>query len=323
VSTIVITGARGYIGSALVSRFASEGHRLCLVSRSAVASADVVATGRYVQADLCDEADWRAILRDAEAVIHLSSRTDLRAAEADPTRDHRINVDPVRALVAAAERSNPGIPVVFASTVTIVGAIHDNPVSELTPDNPSSVYDRHKLECETILRDATYAGVVRACSLRISNVYGYGTASINANRGILNNVMRRAAQGESLTIYGRGDYIRDFIFLGDVVEAFCQAITQERMRNGGHYVIASGRGHTLIEVFALVAETEFRRSGRRIEIRHVPEPADLHPIERRNFVGDSRLFQNLAGWRPRVDVDAGIRDYFAHALSLPAAAVGQ
>ena len=53
-------------------------------------------------------------------------------------------------------------------------------------------------------------------------------------------------------------------------------------------MIASGQGHALAEVFDLVAQEALLQTGRRIEIRHVPEPADLHPIERRNFVGNSR-----------------------------------
>jgi len=309
-SAIVITGARGYVGTALVRRLASEGRRLRLVSRAASAPADGSAMLEHVQADLRDETSWAALLQDAVAVVHLSSRTDLRAAEADSAGDDALNVAPVRALVRAAERRGGALPVVFASTVTIVGAMHANPVDEQMPDNPCSVYDRHKRDCETILRDATHRGVLRACSLRLSNVYGAGTTSINANRGLLNSIMRRAGQGEDLTVYGDGACIRDFTFLGDVVDAFFRALEQEHTRDGAHYVIASGRGHTLLDAFEMVAQAAFLRTGRRVAIRHVPEPADLHAIERRDFVGDARLFQTLTGWQPQVDLASGIRDYY-------------
>jgi len=273
-------------------------------------------------ADLRDPQNWSRLLPRADAVVHLSWRTDLRAAEADPQEDRQLNVEPVRALIRAARNFDRPVPVIFASTVTVVGHAPPIPSSEQTPDQPCTVYDRHKLECEALLRDATRAGFVCACSLRLANVYGYGSgvASTNFNRGILNEIMRRAGRGENLTLYGKGAYVRDFIFIGDVVDAFCRALSSSQILNGGHYVIASGRGHTLAQAFELVAQEAVHCTGRAVEIRHVPEPPDLYPIERRNFVGDSTLFQKLTGWRAEVDLRSGIRDYFQRNLAASPAA---
>jgi UDP-glucose 4-epimerase len=315
--TIVITGARGYIGSALAESLASEGYSLRLVSRSAVMpSREAPAKVDYVQADLRNEASWCALLKETDAVVHLSSRTDLRAAEADPAGDRILNVEPIRALVSAAEHSKNAVRMVFASSTTIVGDTNKRPVNEQTPDCPCSVYDRHKLDCEVMLRDATQRGLLRTCSLRLSTVYGYGNgvASINPNRGILNAAMRKAANGEPPTIYGEGRYIRDYIFVGDVVDAFRRAVESDTVCDGKHYVIATGRYYTLAEAFTCVAQEASRAIGREIEVRHIPEPPDLHPIERRSFVGDSRMFQALTGWRPQVDLQCGIRDYFQRLL---------
>ncbi|MGC1448059.1 MAG: hypothetical protein WA837_21545, partial [Xanthobacteraceae bacterium] len=51
------------------------------------------------------------------------------------------------------------------------------------------------------------------------------------------------------------------------------------------------------------------------EIRSIAEPPDLQPIERRNFIGNSRLFQQRSGWQPRFDLKAGIADYFQRTLA--------
>jgi UDP-glucose 4-epimerase len=320
-STIVITGARGYIGRVLAERLVGEGCGLRLVSRSTATSHIAFAFPdrvEYLTTDLRDPQGWSALLRGADAVVHLSSRTDLRAAEADPKEDREFNVEPVRALIRAARNSDRPLPVVFASTVTVVGHAPPIPASEQTHDQPCAVYDRHKLECEAMLRDATREGILRACSLRLANVYGYGSgvASTNSNRGILNEIMRRAGRGEALTLYGKGGYVRDFIFISDVVDAFCRALASDQVVGGGHYVIASGRGYTLAQAFELVAQEALQCTGRAVEIRHVPEPPDLYPIERRNFVGDSTLFQKLAGWRAQVDLQNGIRDYFQRSLAV-------
>jgi UDP-glucose 4-epimerase len=320
VGAVMITGARGYIGTALAERLGAEGYRLRLVSRVSQNSPVTRFPDRqveYVAADLRNPETWLCLLNDIDAVVHLSSRTDLHAAEANPHEDHELNVEPAQALILAARQLKRAIPVIFASTVTIVGPAPRIPVSETTEDQPCSVYDRHKLDCETMFLEATREGVLRACSLRLSNVYGYGSgvASINSNRGILNAAMRHAAQGEAVTLYGSGAYVRDFTFIGDVVDAFCRALASKHVLNGGRYVIACGCGHTLAEVFQLVAQEALQYTGRAVEIRRVSEPSDLHPIERRNFVGDSTMFQKLTDWRPQVDLRSGIQDYFERSLA--------
>ena len=305
-STIVITGARGYIGSALVGKLAGEGHALRLVSRSFEAASLPPMRARnveYCTADLRKSQEWSRLLGGVDAVVHLSSRTDLLAAESDPGGDRAINIEPVYSLVRAAEHLNNPVSLIFASSTSIVGDPHLNPVNEDTPDRPSSVYDRHKLECEIILRDAARRGVVRACNLRLSTVYGYGVQSINSSRGVLNGMMRRAIRGEPLTLYGDGSYVRDFMYIDDVCGAFRLAIASPEVCNGQHYVIATGRGYTLAEAFRCVAQQAYRLNGRVIEIQHIPEPLGLHPIERTNFIGDASLFRKLTGWRPRVDLD--------------------
>ena len=311
---VVITGARGYIGAALAGRLAGEGRPLRLVSRQSggwplapLAGANV----ETIEADLADEAVWSRLMRDAAAIVHLSARTDLRAAEADPAGDEALNVAPVRALVRASGKAEAPPKVVFASTVTILGREHANPADERMPDRPCSVYDRHKVACEKILREAAAAGTLHACTLRLANVYGQGGASVNANRGVLNMMMRRALTGDVLTLYGEGTYVRDFIHLDDVVEAFALAADAgATVCDGSHYAIASGQGHSLAEAYRIIADAAFAATGRRVEIKHVPEPADLHPIERRNFVGNSSLYRQRTGWRPRISLPEGIGRFF-------------
>jgi nucleoside-diphosphate-sugar epimerase len=317
--SLVITGARGYIGRALAKSLADQGRTLRLVSREVVTANCLPpgATIEHVQADLRDEKSWQALLDGADAVVHLSSRTDLRRAEADPADDQALNVDPVRALIRAAESCRTAVQVVFASSTSIAGHAHINPVSENTPDCPSSVYDRHKLECETILAHATRRGIVRGCSLRLATVYGYGDRvdSVNSNRGVLNAMIRRAMHGQPLTLYGEGSYIRDFTHLSDVCNAFRLALAKPEICDGRHYIVSTGRGYTLAEAFQCVAREAYRATGIKVEVRHVPEPADLHPIERRDFVGDPTLFKNLTDWRPQFDLKYGVRDYFQRLLA--------
>lgn len=307
----MITGARGYIAKALTQSLASRENILRLVSRAAIAPTRDRTGGQieHIQADLCEAESWHDCLNGVDAVVHLSSRTDLHAAEADPAGDRRLNVEPVDALARVAERRGAAITVVFASSTSIAGHPHANPVNEQTPDNPCSVYDRHKLECENILRDATRRGVLRACSLRLPTVYGYrgGAGSANSNRGILNVMIRRAIDGQPLTVYGDGKPVRDFTHVNDVCNAFELALFRPGICDGGHFILGTGRGHTLAEAFGRVAQEAYRVTGRKVEVCYVPEPPNLHSIERSDFVGDASVFQKLTGWRAKLDLQSGIR----------------
>jgi UDP-glucose 4-epimerase len=314
---IVITGARGYIGCALARRLAGDGYALRLASRTKDGGPVVPeAPGRieHVAANLREEESWEHLIEDADAVVHLSARTNLRAAEADPAADESLNVKPVRGLIrAAARKRRSELIVVFASTVTIVGPRHELPVDELTPDNPVSVYDRHKLLCERLFADATERGLMRSCSLRLSNVFG-GSVSKNLNRGILNQMIGRAVKGEPITIIGDGQYVRDFIHLDDVVDAFRSALVREQVHDGRHYVIASGEGRTLADAFAVISREGSRITGRSVDLQHVAEPEDLHIIERRNFVGNSNLFRTKTGWMAQFDFESGVRRSLSEVL---------
>jgi nucleoside-diphosphate-sugar epimerase len=308
--TIVVTGASGYIGSALLARLRADGYATRAVSR---AHAAYPGSDESVVADLRRPNAWRNILTGVAGVVHLSSRTDLRAVEADAASDEDINVVPVRALIDALE--TPGsrpLPIVFASTATIFGDRPPLPCDETAPDRPLSVYDRHKLTCEVLLKEATANGLAAACTLRLANVYGWaeavpGTMSTNSNRGIINAMMARAMRGEAVTVYGTGEYVRDFVHIDDVVAAFAAALATGQVRDGGSYVIATGQGHTLTETFSLVVREAKALTGTTVDIRNVPEPADLHQSERRNFIGNSRLFGSRTGWKPAIDLEAGVR----------------
>lgn len=309
---VAITGARGFIGSALSERLRGHGCRLELVTRQPVSEVSTLTQANWSTSDLTQTKSWSDLLSRNEIVIHLSAQSDLYRAEQNPGENERANVVPVEQMVAAARTAEgPPRTVIMASTVTIVGMAKTIPVDDFTPDNPITVYDACKRRCEALLADAAGAGHLKGCSLRLANVFGFGTRSNNKNRGFLNAMIEKAACGEPITLYGKGDYVRDFVHVDDVVSAFCAAASTPSGLDGAHYLIASGAGHTLREVMEIVVEEAYRLFGHAVPIIETPPPATLHEIERRNFVGDSMRFQSLTGWQCQVDLRTGIRRYLS------------
>lgn len=302
----MVTGAGGFLGGRLVKRLSTGDCRIIRVSRSALTPVvGSAATVSDVSGDVSDRMVWDAVA-DADVFFHFAAQTSVAAGADDPDRDFAANVVPMRHLLAACRERGRRPIVLFAGTVTQAGLPSRLPVDEDVPDDPITVYDRHKLIAEHDLKAAASQGIVWGASLRLANVYGPGAHGRTADRDVLNRMIRKAVAGQPLTLYGSGEYVRDYLFVEDVVDAFVIAAAHAEPISGRHFVIASGRGISLRDAFALVAARVERLRGRRVPVIATEPPAALSAIERRHFVGDPARFSAATGWRPSCGLDEGI-----------------
>jgi nucleoside-diphosphate-sugar epimerase len=120
-------------------------------------------------------------------------------------------------------------------------------------------------------------------------------------------MIRRALAGDVLKIYGRGEFVRDYVYVDDVAHAFVLAAENPEKLGGRHFILGSGEGRTLRAAIESVAEIVSLRTSRPVRIEEVEPPASLSPIETRNFVADITLVRESLGWAPSVSLDEGIR----------------
>ena len=300
--TIAVTGAAGFLGGQLVHRLSREACRIIRVSRSAhlpaAAAIDVIG-------DLSDRLVWDQVV-DADVIFHCAAQTSVAAADRDPEWDFQSNVAPMRVLLDACRQQQKRPVVLFAGTVTEAGIPAHLPVDEDATDDPMTTYDRHTLMAENDLKAAASHGTVSGATLRLANVYGPGAPGRSAERDVLNRTIAAAIQGRPLTVYGTGEYVRDYVFVDDVVDAFLLAAVHAERVNGRHFVIGSGRGTSIREAFALIASRIERLTGRRVPVVTTEPATPLSAIERRNFVADSSRFCAATGWRPSWSLSDGI-----------------
>jgi len=239
-------------------------------------------------------------------IFHFAAQTSVSIAAADPDADFHANVTPIRHLIAACRQRRHQPVVVFAGTVTEAGIPSRVPVNEDEADDPITAYDRHKLMAEDDLKAAASQGAVRGATLRLSNVYGPGARGPRQDRDILNRMIDTALQGAALTVYGTGEYVRDYVFIDDVVDAFVRAASHPDRINGRHFIIGSGHGVTIREAFGLVAARVEAITGRRVPVVSADPPAPLSDLERRHFVADPSRFSAATGWHPSWSLAGGI-----------------
>lgn len=299
---VAVTGGSGYLAHPLRCALSRSGASVLVVSRRATS---LNAGETMLQADVRTPECWEPILSQADVIFHLAGNTSAYAAARDPQASLKSTVLPITHLLAAAAR-RPGVRVVYASTATVYGMTEDLPVSEETPTHPVTVYDLHKLCAEQHLRLASEKKLVEGVSLRLANVYGPSASGSSASdRGVLNKAARLALQGSDLCLYGGGRYIRDYVYIDDVVRAFLAAGVAPGVA-GSSFNVASGIGRTIREAFEIVAARAEKATGKDCRIADAPWPAETDPIEYRSFVGDAGRLSSACDWTPEVGLVEGV-----------------
>ena len=312
---LLVTGASGFLASNLVKALLGTKCHIHRLSRhtSPLMPVSGPACVEDINGDISGEETWQRALEGIDIVFHFASQTSVYAANEDPASDFALNVLPMLHMLETCRRKDLHPVVLFAGTVTEAGITTSLPVDETCPDKPVTVYDLHKLMAENYLKYYVRQGAVQGTVLRLANVYGPGPESSGAGRGILNSMIRRALKGEPLTIYGEGNYLRDYIYVKDVVEAFLEAAAGMDRLSGHHYVIGSGKGHTITDAVHMIAGRVEKKFGRHISVIHIDPPSTLSPIEERNFVADTKNFSSATGWAAGTSLAEGIDltiDYF-------------
>ena len=159
--TVVVTGAGGFLGGRLVDRLADGRLPRSFASRrSALPPLDQPSAARVtdVIGDVSDRAVWDAS-PTRDVIFHFAAQTSAAVAAGESgSRISRSNVTPMRHLLAACRQSGRRPVVLFAGTVTEAGIPSRLPVNEDAPDDPITIYDRHKLMAEGELKAAVLRG---------------------------------------------------------------------------------------------------------------------------------------------------------------------
>lgn len=305
---ILITGGAGYLATNLIAQLCETDCHIIRVDRPGVQFVPLVGkiTFHDIEVDICESVVWEGLLDDIDIVFHFAAQTSVYVAEQDPQADLAINVMPMLHLLETCRKKKLNPIVLFSGTVTEAGLTERLPVNEDCPDHPITVYDLHKWMAENYLKHYIRTGIISGVVLRLANVYGPGPKSSSVDRGVLNMMIRKAFQGQELTVYGDGRYLRDYVYIEDVAQAFLDAVVNIDSVSGKHFVIGSGEGYTILQAINLVAERVAIKTGKRVPVVNIAPPSLLSPIEFRNFVADTHQYTKSTGWRAKWTLTEGI-----------------
>lgn len=248
----LVTGGAGFIGSHLCQRLRAEGY--------AVRVLDDLSTGRCENlADICDEIEFvEGDIRDAallaevvqqvDCVLHQAAIGSVPASVEQPLVDQAVNAVGTLQLLEAARQAGVG-RVVFASSAAVYGNNPQVPKREDMPLEPEAPYAISKAMGEHYARVYSQLYGLEVVGLRYFNVFGPRQVPSSPYSGVISIFVERMRAGEVPTIFGDGHQVRDYVYVGDVVEANMRASTTPGVA-GRIYNIAAGRSASLLELIA-------------------------------------------------------------------------
>jgi UDP-glucose 4-epimerase len=296
----VVTGGAGFIGSHLVDALVARGDEVHVLDNLATGSLDVVnSAAAFHEGDI--RSDAAALFAEArpELVFHLAAQADVGTSVERPDYDADVNVvGTVRVLEAARAC---GAQLVFSSTGGAIYGECDGPVGEDAPRRPISPYGMAKLCAEEYLAGWNRLHGTGHVALRFANVYGPRQAA-SLEGGVVAIFLERLAAGDGAAIFGDGEQTRDFVYVGDVVQALLAAAGHD-----GVFNVGTGVETSVNELHAACR----RASGVEEQPRYAPaRPGDVL----RSVIDPSRAEREL-GWRAGTSLDEGLVQTWAWATS--------
>src|SRR5688572_5134212 len=304
----MITGGLGFIGSNLAWKLIDLGARVLIVDSliddyggNLFNICGLEDRLRINIADVRQHTTMNYLVRGQDVIFNLAGQVSHIDSMRDPYTDLDINCRAQLSILEACRNFNARAKIVFAGTRQVYGKADSLPVGESQLVRPVDVNGINKAAGEYyhLLYNNVFG--VRACSLRLTNVYGPRQLLKHNRQGFIAWFIRLAIEDREIQIYGDGSQRRDFVYVDDAADAFLRAGASEACNGevlnvGGLQPIAH---RDLVALLVRVAG-----SGRH---RFVAWPPEKKLIDIGDFYADSTRIQRTLGWSPRTTLSDGLR----------------
>jgi UDP-glucose 4-epimerase len=307
-STVLVTGAAGFIGSHLTDDLLDSGKEVVGFDNLSSGHISNLAHAlqnphfQFLRGDLLDrEATMRA-LGSSDMVFHLAADPEVRAGAQNPDAQFRQNLEATFSLLEAVRRRAAPTRLVFASTSTIYGEATVIPTPEdYGPVLPISTYGATKLGCEALAASYTQLLPLQVVILRFANVVGP-----RAMHGVLYDfIIKLRKDPRRLEVLGDGTQTKSYLHVDDCVDAFLMALDEEFWRNPIEvYNIGSEDQTNVLAIASVVKDA--------MSLQNVATSVAAKPGERA-WPGDIRTMLldvskiKSRGWKPKRNSDEAIR----------------
>jgi len=292
---ILITGAGGFIGQALVSLFTHMDWQVYGIDRKAP-SFELGSQVTWYSKQLPDK-NFVALLNECrpDILVHTASSANVGQSLIDPLHDFEQSAGIWANILDSVKRSQASCKVIFLSSAAVYGNPQTLPVREDHSTKPVSPYGYHKKMCEELSEYYVRLYGLSVCSLRIFSAYGSGL-----QRQVMWDICQKALSNNSLELMGTGEEARDFIHVTDIAKAITYCIEKGDFE-AGIYNVASGKSITIHDL----ANKIVNALGLSININFSGHQRGGDPLY---WQADVSKLSSL-GFKPDTSLDEGIYTY--------------
>ena len=281
---ILVTGSEGFVGNNLVKGL-SQNHTIYTSDQLDSSNHE-----NYSQCDITNYDSVEKVVQNVDAVIHLTAHSLVSSLDGSITNG-RVNIIGLLNLLESC-RKNSISKVVFTSASSLIGEPESFHVNEHHTPTPKTAYGVTKLTSEHYLRLYHELYDIDYTVFRFFNIYG----PFQKN-GLIPSIINKIKNNEPITIFGKGDQIRDFVYIEDIIPFFEQSTSSEIGKNMV-LNMGTGKGTTILEIVNNISEIL------QIDPKIEYQPARQGEIG--NFVSDTALLHETFGKTPSTDIKIGL-----------------
>ena len=296
----MVTGGAGFIGSHIVDRLLEDGHEVVVI--------DDLSTGHrtnlpdhprltFVEADVRDAALVDEHMAGVAWVFHKAAIASVQKTIEDPVSSAEVNYQGTLNVLEAARKHSVS-KVVFASSAALYGDEPTLPKQEAMRPVTLSPYAVDKLASEYACTTYTSLYGLNTVCLRYFNVYGPRQDPSSPYSGVISIFNQRLDKRSTPKVFGDGEQTRDFVYVGDVVEANMRAVATSDA-DGRFMNIATGKQTTLNDLLQVLCSIK--------GLENQVEYLDRRKGDIRHSFADISAARSLLGWAPNVDLRTGLQ----------------
>ena len=305
---LLVTGGLGFIGSHLVESLSKKNYEILILTKSLSKKSNLSTLNKNIKIKKVDITNFNKVGKIIETfkpnmIIHLAGNTSHSKSFEKPLQDVDSNTKSTLFMLEKIRQLKIQCKFILGSTFIVIGKPKKLPVTEKSSCNPTTIYGTNRLASEHLCKIYHELYGINTNIFRITNSYG-PREQIIPNKNAVNFLIHKAFMKEKISIYNKGEFFRDLIFVDDVISGITAIINKGK--SGELYWISSGK-KLWFKNFA-----KLLNKYTQCKVDYPPTPNYTKKVDVGNFVVSNTKLKKL-GWKPKTTINEGIKktlDFF-------------
>ena len=299
----MITGGMGFIGSHLSEELLIEKHNLIILTKSFFKKQNITNISKKIKVEKIDVTDFKKLGKSIQknkpdVIIHLAGQTSHLQSFENPLKDIDSNAKSTLFILEEIRKKKLKCRFILGSTFVVIGRPQKLPVDERTPCWPTMIYGANRLASEHYCKIYHEVYGLDTLTFRITNSFG-PREQVVSTKNAVNFLIHEAFLGKTVTIFKKGNFFRDIIYVSDVISGI--KTIMKKGKSGELYWISSGKKIWFYELGKLLEKLTDAK------VKFVKESNYTKKVDVGNFVVDNSKLRAL-GWKPKINLNQGIKE---------------